>query len=177
MVLCRFVCVHANFLLRLRDSRGPQSIEWGPARLTPGCSLPSLTSWGRVCGSGILFKGVLGGREALRRKPGGSSKETRRRVIFFLVLFLIHILLSSVCNCASVVVMPSTRAFLLRSCVQRQAFWSCDCAHSSFNKWKGSKSERRSTWMLTAVQAKGNMMFTGLIPRECSCGLDKLTGE
>lgn len=26
------------------------------AHLTPGCSLPSLTSWGRVCG--ILFKGV-----------------------------------------------------------------------------------------------------------------------
>lgn len=70
----------------------------------------------------------------------------------------------------------SRQNFLLNSCTHAR-FSSCDCTHSSFNKWNRSKSQWKSTWMLTTARAKGNMMFTGLIPRERSCRLSKLTGE
>lgn len=145
------------------------------AHLTPGCSLPSLTSWGRVCGSGILFKGVLWERRHCGKNWENHPKRQETHEWFrfpshFSVLFLCpnaysSLLCLQLCirSCHAV-----DKSFLLHSCIHGQAFSSCDCAHSSFNKWKGSKSEWKSTWMLTAVQAKGIWCLQAWFPESAA---------
>lgn len=101
------------------------------AHLTPGCSLPSLTSWGRVCGSGILFKGVLWERRHCGKNWENHPKRQETQsgsgfppIFLFYFFVLMHILLSSVCNCASVVVMQSTRAFSCTAASMVRLFWA-----------------------------------------------------
>lgn len=157
----------------LRDSRGPQSIDWGPP--DPGVQ-PAFTNFLRSClwlGDSLQRSPV--GEEALWQKLRESSKETRDSEWFrfpshFSVLFLCpnaysSLLCLQLCirSCHAV-----DKSLLLHSCIHGQAFSSCDCAHSSFNKWKGSKSEWKSTWMLTAVQAKGIWCLQAWFPESAA---------
>lgn len=63
MWFCADLCVHANFLLRLRDSRGPGLIDWGPP--DPGVQ-PAFTNFLRSC----LW-------DSLQRSPMGEEAQWR----------------------------------------------------------------------------------------------------
>lgn len=53
----------------------------------------------------------------------------------------------------------------------------CAHTHSSLNEAELIKVRMKSTWILTTAWAKSNTMFTGLIPRECSCRLLQSAGK
>lgn len=130
MWFCADLCVHADFLLRLRDSRGLQWIEWGPP--DPGVQaafthflrsclwlLESLQRspvdeeerWREtsLCCSDMRF--VLHDCQKLRElsKETRCSEQSHFLLFYFFVLGIICLFF--LCNGASVVVMQSTAVF------------------------------------------------------------------